>query len=284
MMTRRAHWGGLIIGAIAAVACGRTPVAGDIHGFAFSKDRSPYVVEKEIVVPGGKTVRIPSGCVLLFSPFTGLRVEGRLIVEGSQDEPVVFTSIHDTTYNPESTQLANPFDWNGIYITKASARSFLNNFELMFSVYGIKSESENIVIQNGIFRQNGQFHFTIDDKIQYVQDNIPFSSGTKKAEKAGKEGDAAPAPAKRRGETSRGTRLVRFTCLGVGIAGVGVGTILAVRTGNLHSDLTTVKVAEGNQDRWNADHESWKRSRAGSVVSFGIGLLGAVGFGVTFFF
>jgi len=45
----------------------------------------------------------------------------------------------------------------------------------MYSVFGIKSQKDDILLQNGNFKQNGQFHFTINDNIHYVQDNISYS-------------------------------------------------------------------------------------------------------------
>ncbi len=117
--------------------------------------------------------------MFLFKPFTGLTVNGDLLVEGTQEHPVIFTSINDGEYNTAAPkQLPNPFDWNGILVQRESGTVSLKNFSLRFSVYGIKSQVTDILIDNGLFRQNGQFHFTIRDKIQYVQDNIPFSYNT----------------------------------------------------------------------------------------------------------
>ncbi|MBD3314891.1 MAG: hypothetical protein GF344_03830 [Chitinivibrionales bacterium] len=160
-----------------SVSSAEIHLEGDISGTKFTPDGNPYIVDKDIIVPAESTVVIPEGCVLLFNTYTGLKVDGRLVVTGREKNPVVFTSIHDLDYDSTNAQLPNPFDWNGIFVTDQSDGSFLNNFHLRYSVYGIKSRSNNVVIQNGVFRQNGQFHFTVDNEIQLVQDDIPFSYG-----------------------------------------------------------------------------------------------------------
>jgi len=50
----------------------------------------------------------------------------------------------------------------------------IQNFQLRYSVYGISPKTPDDY-QNGVFRRTASFHFTMDDKIQYVQDNIPYS-------------------------------------------------------------------------------------------------------------
>ncbi len=150
-------------------------IKGDISTVTFDTLNNPYTVDDDLFVPEEKKAVIPAGVVFLFQPYTGIIVKGSLSIEGTSDRPVVFTSINNSKYNPQSGQLPNPFDWNGLLITKESSKVIMKNFHLNYSVYGIKSQNPNIVIENGLFWQNGQFHFTINDKIQFVQDNIPFS-------------------------------------------------------------------------------------------------------------
>jgi hypothetical protein len=152
-----------------------TRISGDISKITFNNSGNPFIVENDIEVPAGKKVVMDEGCVLLFKEFTKLSILGSIIVNGTVEKPVVFSSLHDTAYNPKSQQLANPFDWNGLLIDKNADSVYLGNFKLMYSVFGIKSQKENIIIKNGYFLANGQFHVTINDKIQYVQDNIAFS-------------------------------------------------------------------------------------------------------------
>lgn len=159
-----------------SIAAGaRTELSGTIAGRTFTTDGNPHIVTDNLTVgAGGKTI-IEEGCVFLFKPFTGLVVDGSLRVEGTLENPVVFTTIHDSAYGGTAEQLPNPFDWNGILITPNATDVKLSNFVLAYSVYGVKSQKETFVINNGTFRQNGQFHVTVSDKIKPVVDGMPYT-------------------------------------------------------------------------------------------------------------
>jgi hypothetical protein len=157
-----------------SLSYGETRLAGDISPIPFSAAGNPFIVEKDIEVPPGKKVVIGPGCVFLFKEFTGLKVRGSLIVKGAAESPVTFTSVRDTAYSKTPGTLPNPFDWNGFFIDKNADSVSLNNFHFLYSVYGIKSQKEEIVINGGLFKSNGQFDFTVNDRIQYIQVDLPY--------------------------------------------------------------------------------------------------------------
>jgi hypothetical protein len=234
---------------LAGAAIPQTHLAGDISKINFDRAGNPFIVDRDIQVPAGATVVIKEGCVLVFNSFTGLQVMGRLKVMGSSGFPVIFSSINDVEVYPASRQLANPFDWNGILISREASGSVLQNFSLRYSVYGVKAQTTDLVIQNGIFRQNGQFHFTINEKIEYVQDNIPYSYGVS-AEQANQPAALTTPDKKARdsgtkeknpGDMTAGKKVLRFGGLGVGIAGLGIGTVVLVPTLTNYSSLLKTK-------------------------------------------
>lgn len=153
----------------------QTEITGDISRTIFDASGNPFIVKADILVPESKNVVINEGCIFLFTPFTGLNVLGCLQVDGSVEKPVVFTSIKDTTVNGGIDSLPGAFDWNGIYIKSGADSVRMNHLMLRYSVYGIKTQSKDIVIRSSIFNSNGQFHFSINEKLQLVQDNIPYS-------------------------------------------------------------------------------------------------------------
>jgi len=295
----------------------QTRISGDISKTAFDRSGNPFIVEKDITVPPGAKVAITEGCVFLFNPFTGLSVQGRLTVAGTTAAPVVFTSVNDNAVNPTARQLANPFDWNGILISRESSGATLTNFALRYSVYGIKAQTQDIAIQNGVFRQNGQFHFTVNDKIEYVQDNIPYSYGslleppanrkTTVTTTSGGKTTVRKKPADKTGKKSG--KALRLTGLSVGIAGIGVGTVLLIPAITSYNDMVDVN------DVWNKkflaadtisnddirdsvvtaiDREyspkfkkAEKKSRgfaAGTIILESLGALGLLTFGLSFAF
>jgi len=160
---------------LATTLNGQTVISGDLSKFVLDSINNPFIVEKDLEIPAKKKVTINEGCVFLFKQFTGINIAGSLTVNGTQLHPVVFTTINDSLYSTQSSLPANPFDWNGVIIDKNADSVVFKNFILMYSVYGIKSQKRDMTIKNGTFKANGQFHFTVFDKIRYIQDNIPYS-------------------------------------------------------------------------------------------------------------
>jgi hypothetical protein len=160
-------------------ALSQTTLSGNIGGLTLEASGNPYLVTENLTIPEGKRLIIKQDCVILFKSFTGLIVNGALVVEGTLDKPVIFTSENDDRYNPQSTQLPNPFDWNGILISPQASNVKLSNFVLEYSVYGVKSQKDEFIINNGTFSRNGQFHVTVGDQIENVVEDIPFNFGIK---------------------------------------------------------------------------------------------------------
>jgi hypothetical protein len=282
----------LISLAVSAVA--ETHITSNIEGINLDATGNPYFVEQDIIVPAGKTVTIKEGCVFLFKNFTGLRVDGKLTVEGSSARPVVFSSVNDGDQNPNAEQLPNSFDWNGIVVSRECTGAYFKNFQIKFSVYGIKSQNPNIQIENGIFSQNGQFNFTINEKVQAVTDNVPFSFNANGAGEPVQnktiKSDGKPGGEKGTGEKEKpslGKQVLRYSCLGVGIIGIGVGAFFAIKTGQSSQEMKKYDVSQGgiaNNEKWTQAKNSYTGNSAGAIVSFSLGGLSLIGFGLTFAF
>lgn len=153
----------------------QTKINGPLKGITLTHSHSPYIIENNLTIEKDDTVRIEKGVILLFNPFTGLEVLGSLIVEGTQKEPVIFSSANDSRFNPGTENFAAAFDWNGISINIKSECVILHHVNICYSVYGIKSYNSNMVINNGTFTDNGQYNLVINGTIQNVTDGIPFT-------------------------------------------------------------------------------------------------------------
>jgi hypothetical protein len=151
-----------------------THIEGDISEMTFKKSDNPYIVDDEIFVPANKILNIDKGCIFLFKMYTGLNIFGQLYVFGTSDEPVVFTSIYDKQYTLKAERGPDSFDWNGIFFSKESKVNYMNEFMVSYSVYGIKSENPVFIIKSGVFKQNGQYNLTINDRFILIEDGIPF--------------------------------------------------------------------------------------------------------------
>jgi hypothetical protein len=152
----------------------RTDLGGSINYIRLSAENNPCIINSDVIIPKDGQLIIEEGCHLLFKPFAGIIVEGKLRVVGTVSNPVIFTSYNDSLAPDHTNQRPNPFDWNGIFIQR-QAHVSISNFKLAYSVYGIKTQNESITIENGRFTQNGQFNLTVNEKIMPVVDNMPFN-------------------------------------------------------------------------------------------------------------
>ena len=200
-----------------------THLSDDIGGKTFEPSGNPHIVDQEVVVSKNTKIVIKAGCIFLFNSFTGINVYGSMIVEGTEDKPVIFSSINDANHNPKAEQLPNAFDWNGIYVAESASDIKFRNFKLMYSVFGIKSKKDDITLQNGYFKQNGQFHFTINDNILYVQDNISYSYNVEEEDIVEKKqqkvetSDTVEKPVKKK-EGNRGRKVAAISIMSAGAA------------------------------------------------------------------
>lgn len=103
-----------------------TPIDQDI---TLAKNRSPYFIENTLTLNQGKTLTIDPGVVIKFKEGSGvsLNINGNLYVQGSQSEPVVFTSFRDDNYGGDlngdasSTSPVIGNNWKEVYLSPTSS-------------------------------------------------------------------------------------------------------------------------------------------------------------------
>lgn len=226
-----------------------TILSGNIGGMTLEKTNSPYIIKKDIFIPIGAKTVIKEGVALLFESFTGMIVSGSLYVEGSSALPVSFSTVQDANHNDSAATLPEAFDWNGIVIERNAGEVKMRNFEVLYSVYGIKSKKRDIVLVNAVFRDNGQYNFTINDELMMVDEKVSYSYNAKR-EKVNADSMNVSAMAQRLASLSPKERKLRSASLVALIAGsagcVGSGVLfgLASKYNNLYTnekiDLTKI--------------------------------------------
>lgn len=204
-----------------------TQIAGDLPKVV-TADKSPYLVIADIFVPAGKIVRIEPGTIFMFKNFTGVHVQGLLSVNGTKEQPVLFTSENDRSVNPSSNLNPTPYDWNGIYIHKDGVGSDLQHIKIQYSVKGIVSETRYFRIFESMFFENGRSNLIIEGAEKVVIENALFSYSV-----SVKDAIADGVPIKILNDPAAKKRnTLRYTGLGVSAAGAVSGAFATVNLVN----------------------------------------------------
>lgn len=155
----------------------KTHTGGTLGNKVFDPSGNPYIIDSTIIVPEKTIWVIKAGTIIQFDPnkYSSIDIYGQFYVEGTADNPVVFTSINDTAFNKLAKQPPY-YDWNGITIHENSGTISLQHFLFRHSLYGIRCEnlSKNVAIKNGIFNDNGS-NIEIGDSIPIMLDGDLFS-------------------------------------------------------------------------------------------------------------
>jgi hypothetical protein len=189
----------------------------------FNADGSPYIVGENLIIAKGDTVFVKKGTILLFNNYTGIEVFGSLLVDGQDNDPVIFTSVNDSRYNPKAVTFPNPFDWNGISIDLKSEDVKLYNIKLCYSVYGIKSYNQRMVIKNGVFHDNGQYDLVINETIQSVEPKIPFSYNYREEKKGDSTSTHRREPLTPYEQKLQNKKVIVISTLSLGVISGGFG-------------------------------------------------------------
>lgn len=257
-----------------------THLSGTIGGMTFDQAGNPYIINDNIIVQKNKASIIKAGCVFLFNNFSGMIVEGELAVEGTLDTPVVFTTVNDSNYSENPKQLANPFDWNGILITRSAARVKMSNFILAYSVYGIKSEKEEFNIENGTFKANGQFHVTVKGAIKPVDENYPYSYGFSSSQDTSVHAGSVKRGLQNKRVSEKGDDEKKRSMVNkrsivpllIGASGIVSGVVCAISVNDL-SDTRAKYGAERNAGIRDDLKKKGNNQFVTSIVTGGIGLV-----------
>lgn len=264
---------------------GVTPIAGDLPK-EITADKSPYLVESDIMVPSGRVVRVSPGVVFLFKNFTGLHVLGVLSVQGTSAHPVIFTSSNDTVYSEGTTLHPTPYDWNGIYIQKDGMGTEMSHFKLQYSVKGIVSETKFISITAGFFNENGRSDCVIESEEKKVEPGKPFSHAVSVKDATI---DGVPVKILRDPQALRRTT-VRYTGLTLMVGGVALGGISGLLLHESRKNFIPLQSTDSSNTIWNDDNDyqnaryKYYRDLAGAITGAVLTIIGSVGFYWTFTF
>ena len=140
MLLVSAATGGLLLSEQARAG---TPVTGDIVvDTIWSPSDSPYWIETDVKVLPGVELLVSAGTEVRFNGLYMLLVEGKLLVQGSAIDPVVFT--HNST-------TPSPGDWSSIYV---SGEAHINYANVSYADYGFYIDSSYNTVNDSFFYRN----------------------------------------------------------------------------------------------------------------------------------
>lgn len=99
--------------------------------------RRPIVVRDSLVVGQGSTLTLAAGTRLYFHDGAGLTVRGRLVAQGTTEQPVVFRTDRTDRMFPYLPYDRLPSRWQGIRIASSSFENELTGIDLHGADYGI---------------------------------------------------------------------------------------------------------------------------------------------------
>jgi len=277
----------LAVGAAAPVFS-VTRLSGEISG-VISKEHSPYYVERDIVVPKDKSCVIEAGCVFLFREFTGIKVFGRLEVNGSGEQMVVFTSERDRSFNRDTALINDTtpepaaFDWNGMDILEQSVGSVISNAVFRYMVNGIYSRTKMVTINKCCFNFTGTVALRIDEKIFDPTPGTPVSvDGTRLAGVSVVPSTGMTPPG---GDSfpKRHKKEIRIGCISLGIAGAVAGVTFGCLAATDYYQAThDIKVGRDSRSAFEDADSRYRKRLKYMAGTLSMGSLGGVGYLLTF--
>lgn len=105
-----------------------------------------YIVNWTTFVSEDATLTIEPGTTIAFDDNKSLGVEGKLIAQGNETHPIVFTS---------NKSVKSPGDWNTIvFYNKSDPLSVIDHIKVEYSRYGLTLEETSPTVTNSTFENN----------------------------------------------------------------------------------------------------------------------------------
>jgi hypothetical protein len=131
------------------------PVIG--QNTVLDPEKSPYLVEGALVVLPNAKLTIEPGTVIWFSTL-GLVVKGELQINGTEAEPVRFSSLGST-------------NWKGIFFDKSRTVNNIQYCQISNAEFGLRASTATINVQNCIF-QNNIWGLVLEDGVAEIHRSL----------------------------------------------------------------------------------------------------------------
>lgn len=129
---------------------------------------SPYIIPGDFTIPADKKLSLAAGTIIKLFKNASIDVGGKIEVQGTESQPVIFTSFVDDEYGGDlngdgTSTVPAPGDWQGIKIKAAGSE--LDHTRIRYAGTkndpgrwsALKVESALIVIKNSIIEFSGAY-------------------------------------------------------------------------------------------------------------------------------
>ena len=155
----------------------------------------PHIISYA-TIPEGVTLTIEPGTVVKFQPSTRLTVNGTLYAEGTEDSPIIFTSLKDDTHggdtnNDDSGTTPTPGDWYNLYFTSTSKYNLMDHVIVRYGgnsgPYGCNApdcdttlliETSSLTISNGTFEHSALYGIYVSGASPSIMNSIIRDNGS----------------------------------------------------------------------------------------------------------
>lgn len=157
--------------------------AHTLHTDTVLSDAKPYQILDSLVVAEGTMLRLAAGVRLYFQTNASLIVRGKLIAEGTLQQPVIFRGNRLGYMFSQQPYDRIPNQWGGIYIAPSSKDNHLNYCDIHSGAYGIHCEGQRdgvrqLLLENSIIHNTAGYGLqAIDTHLQVGNSQITNTSG-----------------------------------------------------------------------------------------------------------
>ncbi len=116
-----------------------------------TKEDGPYVINSSVTIADGVTLTIEPGTIMKFGNGAALIIRGDLNFSGTEENPVVFTSIYDDHYGGDTNGDGNATtpdagDWQGIQFYDDDGNSILQYAKIQYASQSIYIKNSSPII------------------------------------------------------------------------------------------------------------------------------------------
>jgi hypothetical protein len=239
-----------------------------------------YLVTDDVVIKKGKTMTFMPGTMVLLKKDTRITVEGRLICQGNPMGTIMFGRLANEKY-------FMPLDagvdarWDGIFVAESGSVE-ISFSSITGSKYGLENNQASgaIILDTVVFKDNKFQNLKVAGNLICVpEDKSIFYSSITSAPRSGMKNTVGPIPSEDKKQANWKIPL-RIGCGALALAGSALFVTELVVSGNFQKKSDAARDSADATGYYNKASDASKVGNLGAIL----GLLGVIGFTVTFFF